>query len=166
MLDTERYYYYSQEWKDKLIDSSSFYIRSGHENPKEIPIKSQVQIADEARIGNIIFGNQLKQKFNEFIEVTSDERPERKDIKMHSGLYYHSSDLFNPAIGDLRIQLSYTGKAGDIYTVVGRLQKGILEPYITTHGQEVLLQRQNEVPVDLIFHLEHRDNYWRTWMMR
>lgn len=91
-------YYYTQEWKDKLIDSDRFYIRFGHENPREIPIKSQVQIADEVRIGAFVFGTELKKKFTDYVEVTSDERPERKDIKMHSGLYYHSDDLWNPKV--------------------------------------------------------------------
>lgn len=98
VTEEDKHYYYTTEWKDKLIDSDNFYIRTGHQNPKEMPIKSQIQIADEAMIGVFTIGNELKKKFNEFIEVTSDERPERKDIKMHSGLYYHSSDLWNPQV--------------------------------------------------------------------
>ncbi|XP_051155467.1 transmembrane protein 43 homolog [Leptopilina boulardi] len=159
-------YYYTQEWKDKLIDSDRFYIRFGHENPREIPIKSQVQIADEVRIGAFVFGTELKKKFTDYVEVTSDERPERKDIKMHSGLYYHSDDLWNPKVGDIRIQFSYAGKAGDIYSIVGLLSNGKIEPYITTHGEEILLQRKHQVTIDQMFHLEHVNNYWRTWKMR
>jgi len=80
------------------VDSDHFYIRTGHHNPKEMPIKSQIQIADEVKIGAFIFSTELKKKFNNFVEITSDERPERKDIKMHSGLYYHSIDLWNPQV--------------------------------------------------------------------
>lgn len=32
--DSIRDYYYVTEWRDKLVDSSQFYVRHGHENPK------------------------------------------------------------------------------------------------------------------------------------
>ncbi|XP_001606024.1 transmembrane protein 43 homolog isoform X1 [Nasonia vitripennis] len=165
-LEQDKHYYYTTEWKDKLIDSNDFYIKFGHENPTEMPVKSQTQISEDVRIGNFALGMELKKKFNDFVEVTSDERPERRDIKMHSGLYYHSSDLWEPKVGDIRVQLSYAGKGGDVYSVVGKLVNGVVEPYITTHGQEILLQRKHAVSVDQMFHLEHVDNYWRTWTIR
>ncbi|XP_033207441.1 transmembrane protein 43 homolog isoform X2 [Belonocnema kinseyi] len=170
-IKEERYdsvddYYYTTEWQDKLIDSKLFYIPFGHENPREMPIKSKLQIADEVKIGAFVFGTELKKKFNNYVEITSDERPERKDIKMHSGLYYHSEDLWNPKVGDIRIQFSYAGKAREVYSIVGMLADGRIKPYITSHGEEILLQRNHKVTMDKMFHLEHVHNYWRTWKMR
>ncbi|CAL7943559.1 unnamed protein product [Xylocopa violacea] len=138
VTEEEKHYYYTTEWKDKLVDSDHFYIRTGHHNPKEMPIK----------------------------KVTSDERPERKDIKMHSGLYYHSANLWKPEVGDIRIQFSHAGKSGDVYSIVGMLEKGSIVPYITSHGEEILLQRKHKMSVDQMFHLEHVHNYWRTWSIR
>ncbi|KAI4486767.1 transmembrane protein 43 homolog [Polistes fuscatus] len=166
VTEDEKHYYYTTEWKDKLVDSDHFYIRTGHHNPKEMPIKSQIQTANEVKIGAFILGSELKKKFNEFVEITSDERPERKDIKMHSGLYYHSTDLWNPQVGDIRIQFSYAGKQGDIYSVVGMMEKGVIVPYTTSHGEDILLQRKHKITVDQMFHLEHVHNYWRTWSIR
>lgn len=131
-----------------------------------MPVKSQIQMAEDVKIGNFALGLELKDKFSDFVEVTSDERPENRDIKMHAGLYYYGSDLWEPKVGDIRVQLSHAGKAGDIYTVVGKLVNGVLVPYVTTHGQEILLQRKHAVSVDQMFHLEHVNNYWRTWAIR
>lgn len=47
----DRTYYYTMEWKDRLIDSSRFYIRTGHHNPTKFPIESRIHIADHANIG-------------------------------------------------------------------------------------------------------------------
>lgn len=165
-IEPVKHYYYTTEWKDKLIDHNDFYIKHGHENPTEMPIKSQVQIATEANIGNFKLGVDLKNKFNDFVEVTSDERPERLDIKMHSGIYYHSSNLWVPTVGDIRVLISYAGKAGDYYSVVGRLVNGVLEPYVSQLGHEISLLRKGEISVDQMFHLEHVDNYWKTWAIR
>lgn len=97
------------DWKDKLVDSSRFYIRSGHENPKEFPIKNHIQVARHAYIGKYELGKAAKNEINDFIEITSDTRPEDPAIKLHSGLYYHCNDVFSPEIGDIRLQFLTAG---------------------------------------------------------
>lgn len=52
----DRTYYYSMDWKDKLIDSSRFYIRTGHHNPTKFPIESRIQIAEQVNIGDYEIG--------------------------------------------------------------------------------------------------------------
>lgn len=96
-----------------MVDSSSFYIRSGHENPKELPIKNRVQIAPHVHIGNTELSKAVKAEINNFIEITSDTRPDDGAIKLHSGLYYHCNDVFNPEIGDIRLQFTTAGIEGN-----------------------------------------------------
>lgn len=69
------------------------------------------------RVGHITIGDVLKQKFMDYVEVTSDERPERRDIKLHLGIYYHCEDVWNPKVGDIRVQFYYAGLAGELVII-------------------------------------------------
>lgn len=106
-------YYYVADWKDRLIDSSLFHNRYGHENPTIFPIKNRVQIAAHVNIGNFELGMAAKSEITNFIDITSDTRPDDPSIKLHSGLYYHCNDVFNPEIGDIRLQFTTAGIEGN-----------------------------------------------------
>lgn len=84
-----------------------------HENPKIFPIKNRVQIAAHVNIGNFELDAAAKSEIMNFIDITSDTRPDDPSIKMHSGLYYHCTDVFNPEIGDIRLQFTTAGIEGN-----------------------------------------------------
>lgn len=121
MQTESRTYYYYTEWRDKLIDSRNFYIRTGHQNPDRFPLESQTQVADAVFIGKYELGNEIKNKITNYVELTSDTRPDDPAIKMHLGLYYHTNDVFNPEIGDLRLLFSFAGMEGEM---VSKRNKG------------------------------------------
>lgn len=80
---------------------------------RSFPVESGVSVSETVKLGAFSLSRELKDKFNTFILLTSDQRPDRRDIKMHSGLYYHSFDVWNPEVGDTRVQLSYAGASDD-----------------------------------------------------
>ena len=70
-------------------------------------------MAPSVKVGHLSVGQEIKEKFNDFVEVTSDERPEGRHIKLHMGIYYHCDDIWNPEVGDIRVQFYYAGAAGE-----------------------------------------------------
>ncbi|XP_030385382.1 transmembrane protein 43 homolog [Scaptodrosophila lebanonensis] len=161
-----RTYYYTREWRDKLVDSRNFYNRYGHTNPSRFPIESNVQVADAVFIGKYELSTEAKAKFNDFKELTSDIRPEDSGIKLHLGLYYHANDVFNPEVGDLRILFSFAGMEGETYSIVGQIQGNKLGPFITSRGVPVLLVHPGALSVSEVFKLEHRAKVLNTWWWR
>ncbi|KAJ3633825.1 hypothetical protein MTP99_010748 [Tenebrio molitor] len=159
-------YYYVTEWRDKVVDSSSFYIRHGHHNPSDIPLKSHTYISPFVRVGHLTLGDEIKDKFNDYVEVTSDERPERKDVKLHMGIYYHCDDVWNPEVGDIRVQFYYAGVANEIVSIVAMQKDGVLVPYTTSKGHRLALLRHGELNINQIFNAEHSDVRLETWKLR
>lgn len=78
-----------------------------------MPLKTHTYISPFVRVGHLALGHEIKEKFTDYVEVTSDERPERKDIKLHMGIYYHCDDVWNPEVGDIRVQFYYAGLNGE-----------------------------------------------------
>ena len=46
-------------------------------------------------------------------------------------------DIWNPEVGDIRIQFYYAGLAGEPVTIIAQQEKGVLTPYTTSKGKEI-----------------------------
>lgn len=154
-FDQDRKYYYTQEWKDHLVESRNFYLWASHKNPTEFPLQSKVQVAERAYIGGYELGEQLKEKFNTFVHITSDTRPDIPGVRLHSGFYYHGVDVHEPQIGDLRIQFFFAGLESTSYSVVGLLQDGRIVPYETSRGASVLFLVSGTMTAENMIGQEH-----------
>lgn len=162
----ERTYYYVKEWKDKIIESRSFYIPTGHHNPTKFPLESKIHVADNVIIGHYEMGMDVKEKITGFVELTSDTRPEDSSIKLHSGLYYHCDDIWNPVIGDIRVQFSYSGLENEMYTVIGKLKEGKVVKYNTNHGRSLIIVKKGTMTVEEAIKAEHQSERLTTWGFR
>lgn len=176
-------YYYINEWSDRPIDSALFHHRYGHENPKEFPIKNRVHIAPHVHIGKFELGKEGKSEINNYIEITSDTRPEDPSIKMHLGMYYYCDDVFNPQVGDIRLQFLTAGIEGNYvshlnrnktistfssiqYTVVAKSEKGLLVPYVTSINTTVLIMLPGRLTLEEAFSAAHYERKMQSWALR
>ena len=71
-------------------------------------------MAEEVRIGKFKLSRGVKRVFTKFHPFSGDEEPPGEKMKLHNGMYFLTSDIFNPAIGDLRIQFYFAGHDGEL----------------------------------------------------
>ncbi|XP_026764139.2 transmembrane protein 43 homolog [Galleria mellonella] len=167
--ESRKTYWYHKDWRDYIVDSSLFYIRPGHHNPTSMPIFSETHIAENVKIGWLYLGLDVKRKVNDYYEIWSDSRPERSDIKLHSGFYYHGNSALQHEIGDLRIHFSYAGREDDIYTAVGLVESGTLQSYSPANfpaADPISLLRKGSYSLKQLYDLEKRDANIHTWKYR
>merc|ERR1719334_2900151 len=112
--DHEKTYSYDTDWFDHHIDSSNFANTLGHHNPhlSDWPANSSLVVNSRVKIGDYLLGADLKTKFDNFKPFTSDRRPQIEGVRIYAGLCYHSLNVWNPEVGDYRVQFSYAGRAG------------------------------------------------------
>jgi hypothetical protein len=85
---------------------------------------------------------------------------------MHLGWYYHVEDLFDPLVGDVRLKFQFAGLQGNVYTVVGKLINGKIQPYKSNLRKEIILLRRGELSISEIFKDEHHEVRKKTWVVR
>ncbi|XP_026726044.1 transmembrane protein 43 homolog [Trichoplusia ni] len=167
--ESQKTYWYHKDWRDVVVDSSLFYIRPGHHNPPSMPMFSETHIAESVKIGWLYLGVDVKRKVNDYYEIWSDSRPERSDIKLHSGFYYHGDSALEHEIGDLRIHFSYAGREDDIYTAVGVVEGDVLQAYSPTRfpsADPICLLRKGSYSLKQLHDIERRDANLHTWKYR
>ncbi|XP_049887303.1 transmembrane protein 43 homolog [Pectinophora gossypiella] len=167
--ETHKQYWYHKDWRDYVVDSNLFYIRPGHHNPASMPLFSETHVADNVKIGWLYLGLDVKRKVNDYYEIWSDSRPDRTDIKLHSGFYYHGESALQHEIGDLRVHFSYAGREDDIYTAVGVVEGGTLQAYSPSmfpHADPISLLRKGSYSLKQLHDIERRDANVHTWKYR
>lgn len=163
---TSRNYFYYKDWSEHLISTQSFHSMS-HQNPKKKPTEGKIMVAEKVFIGPFEICEEAKDKFNSWIDVTSDTKPEDFFIKMHSGAYYHCEDLFDPQIGDIRVRFQLAGLEGDFYTIVGQFSSGRIFPYSSgKKRRKILLLSKGTLSIEDIFHQEHSSIWKDLWFTR
>ena len=164
----EKSYSYNTDWFDYHIDSSNFASTLGHHNPHldSWPLNSSLLTNSRVRIGGFLLGTDLKHKFNDFKPFTSDFKPLDGDFKIYAGLYYHTANLWQPEVGDWRVQFSYAGRHGEKFSVVGRQSGREIRPYQTRAGEELLLLQVGSRDPAQMFQTEHYNNRTTTWVYR
>jgi len=162
-------YSYDKKWSDKLISSSNFRHKEGHENPSTMPYSSQSFAASNISAGAFNLSSNFIDKLDKFIDYQlSDQNASAMNEQYKAafklnGNYYFYGDIANPQIGALRISYKIIRPA-DV-SVIGKQNNGAIEPYYTKNGDIALLEMGN-VGADSMFADEEDKNMLMTWGIR
>ena len=162
-------YSYDKKWSDKLISSSGFRHKDGHQNPTTMSYSSQSFSASNISAGAFGLSSNFIDKLDKFTDYQlSDQNfstmnEQLKPYFKLNGNYYFYGDIANPQIGALRIAYKIIRPTN--VSVIGKQNNGVIEPYYTKNGDIALLEMGNVV-ADSMFADEEDKNMMMTWLIR
>lgn len=122
---------------------------------------------DDILTGDLYFQEKIKSSFNNYVLITSDTRPDIQGVKLHSGFYYHTDDIHEPKVGDMRLQFQLAGLESTSYSVVGQLnESGIVKPFRSRVGHELLILKPGDVSIEEIMSQERFTLNVKSWVTR
>lgn len=162
-------YSYHKTWHPEVIQSRMFYLSNQYANPTVMHIRDALEVVDIVRIGCFVLSPGLVDKINKFKPFTGHIRPPSPDIKLHAGLYYHTQNVWDPKIGDVRMEFAHAGLAGDqaeMVTIIAKQEGQKLVPFITYSGDQLSIIHFGRKSPEEIFQIELPRNHWQTWLWR
>lgn len=82
------------------------------------------------------------------------------------GIYYHCVDIWNPEVGDIRVQFYYAGLNSEPVSIIAMQKDGVLMPYRTSKGYDICLLRHGILNTAQMFNMAHSDARFETWKLR
>lgn len=168
--DTAANYTYSPVWSPTLIPSGSFKQPRVHENPREMPIKSQSETAKKVTLGAFTFSEAQVDMLTNSEDLSVDEKSaaaapvSKAGFKFNEGGYYKGADPASPAIGDVRVAFHVVRPAA--VSIVARQIKDTFEPFQAKAGGTILLVSYGTLAADSMFHSEEESNVTVAWALR
>ena len=139
----DKRYSYHKGWYDYPIDSNHFHKTYGHHNhPSSVwPTESTLETNTNVRIGAFMLGANIIDKINTFRPLSSEELPTPAWVwvKLSEGIYYHTINILDPAVGDYRVQFAVAGREGEAFSIVGKQRGKEIVPHHTESGEDILI---------------------------
>lgn len=162
-------YEYKKDWSTDLVDSSSFQVPAGHENPGEFPLPSNTFVADPVRLGAFTLSgeqiDQLDQAQDLPVDAAAAESlPEGMEAKVDKGAFYLGNDPAVPQIGDVRIAFQVVNPAQA--SVVAVQTGSTFAPYAAEAGDSILLVEEGTHTAAGMFQTAQEANKVMTWVLR
>jgi len=170
--ETVTVYSYSRQWHADHIDSTSFKISEGHENPDRM-LPDERFIVPDVLVGAFGVEGALLADVGQHsvVDLRADDAGAiarglrgRRPVSLGDAGVYVGQDAAAPAIGDLRISFQRIdlGRA----SLVGVQTGERIGAYTAGNGQSFLLAEAGTVPAQAMFETADAQNAVMTWLLR
>ena len=162
-------YEYKKDWSSSPVDSSSFQVPEGHENPGDFPLPSATFVADPVRLGAFTLSEEQLSQLDEAkdlpVDAAAAERlPQGMTATVDKGAFYLGANPAAPAIGDVRISFQVVNPSQA--SVVAVQTGSTFAPYQAEAGDTVLLVEEGAHTSAEMFQTAQEANTARTWIFR
>lgn len=167
--ETVTTYSYKKDWSSSPVDSSSFQVPEGHENPGDFPLPSATFVADPVRLGAFTLSEEQLGQLDEAKDLPVDSAaaeslPEGMAATVDKGAFYMGANPAVPAVGDVRISYQVVNPAQA--SVVAVQSGSSFAPYAAEAGDSILLVEEGPHTSAEMFQTAQAANTAMTWILR
>lgn len=170
--ETTTTYSYETDWRDTLIDSSTFQEATTHQNPTTKRFEKDDWIAANVSVGAFSIPSDMINSLSQYEAVTLNAEMLTKlpydvqeKLEVVSGtLYYDTQDVTTPKVGDTRI--TFKGIVPQTLSVVASQKGNSLAPFITSSGKSLSFIQTGKATASQMFENALKGNAMMTWILR
>jgi hypothetical protein len=161
-------YNYDREWTNDTIDSDRFNARQGHDNPGRIPFDEAAVTADDVRVGDLRLGADVLGEIGGWktLDASTLVLPPNMAVSFrpHAGWLNTGDTPDTPAVGDVRVRFDVMPPGA--VSILARQQDGVLVPYRSEDGEELLLAARGEASASELLATAANSNTRVAWAVR
>ena len=190
--ETVTTYSYKEDWVSNPINSSNFHDPQYQSSNTVITtIENKDQVADKVTWGAyelpgflknavsgttpavIILSERSRTEWEKTLQAaiesqkyqTQGAQVKKEYLHVSNNTVYFGANPSSPAIGDLRVTITYTPPGGDL-SVIAQVQNNTFVNYITKNGKSFSSVQNGVVSAEEMFESEHQSNSMWTWILR
>ena len=172
--ETTTTYSYQKTWSSSLLDSTGFKKQSGHENPGNMPYRSETWSASDVQVDAFQLNEtQIGELGNfqnlplppDFIADLPPETTDATGAQITGDTLYLGYDPTSPRIGDVRISFSWV-PPGDTVSIIAKQKGSSFVPYVAKSGSSIDLLVSGGKTAEEMFASERQSNTILTWILR
>lgn len=170
--DATTTYTYSKQWRDRLIDSSSFQEKEAHQNPKAKSFENKEWFAENVSVGTYVISKDLLESLSGYQPFTITQEmlnslPYGTQEKLEldgNVIYYQTASAAEPSVGDVRIRYEYI--TPQRLSVISKQSEDSLTPYVTKNNRNISMIQLGNHTAKEMFDTAISSNSVMTWIIR